>query len=458
MPDEPPARLPSPTGLRRGLGPLALFATMIVLQGAAPYGTEEVIPMAGPGLALVVLVGMAVVWALPYVLVVCELVSAIPEEGGYYRWLRAGLGPFGSVTFTFLDWTTWILDAALYPPLVAAYLVTLFTPHPARLTTWLVCLAVIWICTWINIRGIRVVGGVSIVLAILVLAPMLAVMLLGLPRLSAGHLRPWVPEGQSLALSLNHALIWSLWHYSGYGALANAAEEIVDAERTFPKVLGMFLPLNALLFVLPLLAGLAAVPDWASWGTAHFNQIAFALGGAALAACMSAGAQIGAVGIFVNELLITSRSTFAMARDGLLPRPLAYLHPRHGTPHRLLLLQAALYSILTYHFEFVEILVVSTWIALPVYLVQFAAPIVLRLRRPELRGRFRIPGGWPGLLLATLTPSAVAVYVLLTIETRHLLAGLGFAALGPLLYVGSRLWWGRSAVLESSGPAHHGTR
>lgn len=429
--------------LRRGLRPLALLATMIVLQGAAPYGTEEVIPMAGPGLALIVLAGMAIFWALPYVLVVSELVSAIPEEGGFYRWLRAGLGPFASVTFSCLDWITWVLDSALYPPLVAAYLVTLFVPRPERLATWLVGLACIWICAWINIRGIRVVGEVSVALSVVILAPMLAVTFMGLPRLSFAHLGPLMPEGQSLAASLKHALIWGLWHFSGYGALANASEEIVHTERNYPRVLGIFLPINAALFLLPLLAALAATPEWHSWGTAHFNQVAFALGGAALAGCMAAGGQIGAIGIFNAELLVTSRLAFAMARDGLLPRPLARLHPRHGTPHLLLLLQALLYSVLTYFFEFVEILVVSTWLALPTYLVQFATLIVLRLRRPRIAGRFRIPGGWTGLLLATLTPSAVALYVLLTIEPRQLLAGLAFLAVGPALYLGSRLWWGR---------------
>ncbi len=430
--------------LRRGLRPFALLATMIVLQGAAPYGTEEVVPGAGPGLAVLVLVGMALFWALPYVLAVSELVSAIPEEGGIYRWLRAGMGPFWSFSFSILDWTTYILDGALYPPLVAAYLVTFFTPHPDPRARWLVGVAVIWICVWLNVRGIRVVGRLSVVLSVVVLAPMLAVMFLGLPRLSLAHLAPFTPAGQPFAVSLNSALIWSLWHYSGYGALAAAGEEIVDTSRTYPRALAVFLPLNALLFVLPLLAGLAATPEWRSWGTAHFNQVALALGGPLLAACMSVGAQIGAIGIFTTSLVVTSRLAFAMARDGMLPPPLARLHPRFGTPHLILILQAVLYSVLTYFFEFVEILVVSTWMALPIYMLHFTTPLLLRVRRPDLAGRFRIPGGRPGLLLVALVPSLIALYVLLTVDRRSILIGLAFMTLGPLLYVGSRCLWGRN--------------
>ena len=50
----------------------------------------------------------------------CDEASAIPEEGGAYRWYRAFLSPFWSFQFSCLDWLTWILDAAIYPALRAA--------------------------------------------------------------------------------------------------------------------------------------------------------------------------------------------------------------------------------------------------------------------------------------------------------------------------------------------------
>ncbi len=413
---------------------------MIVLHGAAPYGTEEVIPMAGPGLAILVLSAMALFWGLPYVLVVSELVSGIPEEGGMYRWFRAGLGPFWSFVFACSDWITWILDSAIYPPLVAAYLVTFFIRSPSHEISWIVSLLLIWGCTWLNIRGIGAVGKFSLVVGGIVLAPMLAIIFLGLPRFSLSNLAPWTPADVPLTSAINHAMIWGLWHYSGYYALASASEEIVDTPRNYPKVLAIFLPINALLFILPLLAGLGATPDWASWEAAHFNQVALVLGGGLLAALMVFGAQLGAIGIFNGQILVASRMAFAMARDGLLPPSLARLHPRHGTPHLFLIGQAVLFSILTYFFDFSEILIVSVWTALPSLLLLFITPIVLRLKRPDLKGRFRIPGGWPGLLLTSLTPSAIAVFALLTVEFKYILIGLVFLAIGPVLYLFSARW------------------
>ena len=89
--------------LRRGLKPLALFGVLFVLVSGGPYGMEEMIPTAGPGLAILVLVAMGLVWAVPYALIISELVSAIPEQGGGYRWDRALLGPFRSFQLSCLD-------------------------------------------------------------------------------------------------------------------------------------------------------------------------------------------------------------------------------------------------------------------------------------------------------------------------------------------------------------------
>jgi amino acid transporter len=430
--------------LRRALSPLALFGTMFVLHGAAPYGTEEVVPMAGPGLAILVLAAMALVWALPYVLVVSELVSAMPEEGGLYRWYRAALGPFGSFLITCADICTWVLDSALYPPLIAAYLVTLFTPRAEHWVTWLVGLPFIWGCTWMNIRGIRLVGGFSLFLSVLVTAPMLVVTWLGLQRFSFSQLGSFAVEEQPLGSSLHHALIWGAWHYSGYSGLASAGEEIMDTRRNYPRVLVIFLCLSTVLFILPLLASLGATPEWSSWRTAHFNTVALVLGGAGLAACMALAAQLGALGIFNAELTVTSRLGWAMARDGLLPRTLARLHPRHATPHILLILQAVLYSLLTFFFEFVELLRFGVWLFMIPFLVLMATPVVLRLKRPELSGKFRIPGGWPVLALVVLPPSALAVTILAGAAFKELLFCLGVIALWPLLYLFSRRWWQRS--------------
>jgi amino acid transporter len=417
---------------------------MFALSSGGPYGLEETVPIAGPGLAILVLVGMAVVWALPYVLITAELASAIPAEGGPYKWYRAFLPPFWAFQFSCLDWLTWVLDAAIYPPLLAAYLLGLVAPEAGPLASWGVCLVVIWGCTALNVRGVELTGRLTIWLSALVLLPVAILLVLGLPHIGFETLRPFVAEGTSFQSALSYAFIFGVWSYSGYAGLAYASEEIVDSERTYPKLLAIVLPLTVVVYVGPMLIALGATPDWASWQTGHFNQVALVVGGTWLAVLMSIGGQAGNLALFNSEVLITSRLPYAMAKDGVLPPWFERLHPRYGTPARFLVVQATFYSALTYSFDFIEILVVSTWIALPSYVLLFATPIVLRLRRPDLRGPFRIPGGIPVLVLCALPPMAISLYVAVSVTPEEAWSGLAVFAIVPALYLWSRWAYRRS--------------
>jgi amino acid transporter len=432
--------------LRRGLRPLATFATMFALLCGGPFGTEEVVPHSGPGLAVAILVAMAILWALPFSLLVGELASAMPLQGGVYQWFRASLGPFWSFQFSILDWLTWVLDAALYPPLVAAYLSALLSAHlgvsPGHGFRWGVCLVVIWGCTWLNIRGVNLVGRFSAAVSLLLMAPVAAIVALGWKHASLAALSPWAVPGQAFSQSLTFALVWSLWNYSGYSGLANASEEIVDPERTYPRTLALFLPVSVLTYVAPLAVALGATPDWRAWEGGHFTQVALVVGGAGLAALTAVAGQLSALGIFNSEQFIISRLPYAMAREGLLPPAMARLHPRHGTPVLLLLLQGIVYSALTYGFGFVELLLISTWLALPAYIVTFIAPVVLRWKRPELRGAFRLPGGWAVLLPTAAIPTLIALFALVhtlrTMPPRALAASLALVLAIPIVYAVAR--------------------
>ena len=74
---------------------LPLIAATYFMVSGGPYGLEDIIGEAGYGWALVMLLVVPVVWSLPTSLMVGELASAVPEEGGYYagcggRWGSSG--------------------------------------------------------------------------------------------------------------------------------------------------------------------------------------------------------------------------------------------------------------------------------------------------------------------------------------------------------------------------------
>ncbi|MEE9230046.1 MAG: APC family permease [Acidobacteriota bacterium] len=434
---EPARDAPIP---RRKLKPIGLFAVMFFVVCAGPFGIEEMVPLAGPGLAILALIVMAILWGAPYALVTAELVAAMPEEGGQYIWYRETLGRFWAFQLSWLDWLTWLFDSAIYPPLIAAYLVTLIFEDTPHWVIWIVCLVVIWSCTGLNICGVKAVGRFSTAVALVVLAPLVALVFLGWPEVSLTTLQPWIPEGTPFSQALTYALIWGVWCYSGYEGLAYAAEEIENAERSYPRILALLLPFSTVVYILPLLVTIGVSSSWTEWETAQFANAAMITGGPWLGFGMVVAAQISLIAVFNGELLVNSRLMLAMAKDRFLPRALTRLHPRYATPHLLLIVQGILLSVLTYFWGFVEILVVGIWLSMPTYIIGYALPFILRWKHPERRGAFRVPGGWTGLTLVCVPPVVIGLYILFTVPWEQIRFGVALVAAGPVLYLLAQRW------------------
>src|SRR5689334_5784670 len=171
---------PMPARPRR-LGPLALAAATFFIVSGGPYGLEEILQAHGYRRALALLVVLPVVWSLPVALLVGELGAALPRTGGYYEWVRRGLGPFWGVQEAWLSMAYSVVDLALYPTLLVAYLAKIW---PALGdggrggVGWLLGVAMIGACTLWNALGIRAVGVGAEILGAAVLGPFAAMVVL----------------------------------------------------------------------------------------------------------------------------------------------------------------------------------------------------------------------------------------------------------------------------------------
>lgn len=74
--------------LARSVTTLSLVFILYFCTSGGAFTTETLVQSAGPGLALLTLILVPLVYSLPEVLIVGELASMLPEEGGYYRWVR----------------------------------------------------------------------------------------------------------------------------------------------------------------------------------------------------------------------------------------------------------------------------------------------------------------------------------------------------------------------------------
>jgi amino acid transporter len=437
-------------GLRpRRLGTLALAAATFFIVSGGPYGLEEILQAHGYGRALVLLVALPVAWSLPVALLVGELGGALPRTGGYYEWVRRGLGPFWGLQEAWLSMAYTVVDLAIYPTLLAAYLAkawpSLGGTSEGR-AGWWIAVAMIALCTLWNVAGIRAVGIGSEVLGVAVLGPFVAMAVLAAARLPSGGWERLVaairepPPAAGGGATWAAGLLLALWNYLGWDNASTFAGEIHEPQRAYPRAMLAGVALVAAAYVVPVLAAASAGTPAAAFTTGSWVLAAEALGGAPLAAFVVAGGAVTVVAMFNAILLSWSRLPVALAEDGALPRWLAWRSPRTGAPVPALLAGGALVSLciglrLT---QLVAIDVVVYGVAL---LLEFAALVALRVREPALPRAFRVPGGLAGAVLVGLLPAAILAWAAWEARGEPGAFGLGALPLSALVAAGGPLWW-----------------
>ena len=101
---------------------LPLIAATYFMVSGGPYGIEDILGGAGYAWAIAILLVLPFLWSLPTALMIGELASAIPAEGGFYVWVRRALGPFWGYQESWLSLSASIFDMALYPSIFVLYL------------------------------------------------------------------------------------------------------------------------------------------------------------------------------------------------------------------------------------------------------------------------------------------------------------------------------------------------
>src|SRR5439155_1075113 len=133
-------------------------AVLYFTVSGGPFGLEGLVGAVGPGLALLLLVLTPLIYSVPEALLIGELASMLPLEGGYYQWVKRAFGPFTGFVNGWLSWVYSLIDMAIYPVLFVQY-ARWFAPELSGLGAWGLALALIWGATWLNLRGTRVVGS-----------------------------------------------------------------------------------------------------------------------------------------------------------------------------------------------------------------------------------------------------------------------------------------------------------
>lgn len=421
-----------PNSAAKKAGLLYFVFVMFAYTTGGPFGLEEMVTTSGPGLTLLFLLVIPLFWCIPVSLVAAELTTAIPVEGGFYRWVRASFGDFWGFLAGWWNWSaSWLLGAS-YAVLFTDYLAIYF-PSLVGWKHYAVSAALIAILAYINIRGIQMVGIVATILEFSVLVPILILCFIAALHWHHNPSHPFIPPHVPPFQVFGVGLALGLWLYSGYEQCSSVAEEIENPQRSYPRALAIVVPLSIATYFLPTFFSLAALGNWSAWKVAYFSTAAQLIGGSWLGFVITIAAILCDVSLLNATVLTSTRMPSAMSEDGYLPPLFAAKHPKYGTPWIAIFISSAICALLAFQ-TLAQLLTVYVWLRILVTILTVLAAWRMRTLRPDLPRPFRIPWGKLGLVYVVIAPLAMSVIALIGSDKFALKWGPIPVALGAAVY------------------------
>lgn len=247
---------------------------------------------------------------------------------------------------------------------------------------------IVMLLTWVLVIGIRQSARFNSVMVLVKLAIIGFFLILG-----AFYVRPenWTPFAPNGVAGITGAAAIIFFAYIGFDAVSTAAEETRDPQRNLPIGIMASLAVCTLLY-LAVAAVLTGMMQWDKLGSAEPLAIAFSERGLGWAAgVISVGAVIATTSVLFVFQLGQPRIFFAMARDGLLPRWAARVHPKYRTPHVTTIITGivvALFAGIANLDEMVELTNIGTLFA---FVLVALGILVLRWKEPNRPRPFRTP-------------------------------------------------------------------
>jgi basic amino acid/polyamine antiporter, APA family len=310
---------------------------------------------------------------------------------------------------------------------------------------------------WVLIRGTKFSSRFNQVVVAIKLTVVAIVIVVGIFYVDTNNWTPFIPDSQPVPDSEGGfgdlPLITTLMGYEpavfgiggviagaavvffafiGFDIVATTAEEAKNPQRDVPiGILGS----------LAIVTGLYALVSLVVTGIQNYTDIdpedqaplatAFDSAGVDwMGDLISIGACIGLVVVAMILMLGQTRVGFAMARDGLLPRALAQVHPKYGTPHRITLIAGLAIATIAGLVDLTTLAHLVNIGTLFAFVLVSIAVVILRRTRPDLPRAFRVP------LVPVVAGLAVVmcVYLMLNLTGDTWIRFLVWMALGVVVY------------------------
>jgi APA family basic amino acid/polyamine antiporter len=295
---------------------------------------------------------------------------------------------------------------------------------------------IVALITWVLVIGIRESAWANTVMVILKLGILAFFVAIGAVWVKPENWHPFMPNGWQ-GVFTGASLIF--FAYIGFDAVSTAAEEAKDPQRDMPRAMMISLGVTSLIYIVVTLVMTGLVP-WNNMGNADPLASAFTERGYHWAAgIISFGAIIAMASVLLVFQMGQPRIFYSMARDGLLPKFAAKLHPKFRTPHVTTMLTGAFVAFFAAFANINEVIELTNIGTLFAFVLVAIGVMVLRVREPERHRPFRTPLIWFVAPMAILSCGFLMYQLPLITWARF---GI-WLAIGLVLYFSYGYWKSR---------------
>lgn len=346
-----------------------------------------------------------------------ELASALPLAGGEHVYSFKAMGRRASFITTWaiiLGYVSVVAFEAVALPTVFEYLIPNYSQgYLYTIAGWDVTLT--WagvgilgsiIIAWINYRGIKFSTSIMFVLTLLIIIAGVLLITGSTIGGSTQNMQPLFDNGMAGLLTV---LIMTPFMFVGFDVIPQSAEEINLPQKRIGQLL-IFSVVLAIVWYISVIFGVSRILTPAELNESNLvtaDAMGKAFGGSQMMANILVLGGIGGIltswiGFYVGG----SRAIYALANAGMLPKSLGELHPKYKTPHKAILLIAALSTAapllgrpaLVWFVEAGGLGLIVAWLMVAISF------IILRKKDPDMKRPFKLPGGttlgWIAVVMA----------------------------------------------------------
>jgi ethanolamine permease len=405
------------TELKRTLNPFLLWGLGVgyVISGMY-FGWNLGLEQGGTG-GLAIATFFIIILYTTFTFSYAELAAAIPKAGGAFDYAHRALGK----DLGFIAGMAQNIEFIFAPPAIAFAIGAYFNLFFPQIPILVIAIFAYILFTALNIYGVRAAALFELVITMLAVGELLLFTGITIPHFEIKNiLQNALPHGWQGILA---AIPFAIWFFLGIEGVANTAEEVVRPQQTLLLGFGSAIITLVILCVLIFLSSIG-VNGWETIvykadGSTSDSPLPLALAQVTgnnhlLYHLLITIGLFGLIASFHGLILAAGRSSYEFGKVKYAPAFIGKIHPKFKTPSNALLVNMLVGIIALLSGRTSEIITISVFGALTLYILSMISMLRLRKKEPMLHRPFRVPF-YPffpvtALVIASLSIVAMTFY------------------------------------------------